>query len=192
MLSGVGLEGSVMLYRATYAVEFAESLASTIQEGLASKVRRAVAAGDDEHKALADDVQTILREHLKKWGYEDDGLFDWEGNKGRVPGSQQHSYPLLGTSAHPDAAVLSPFTVAMEFDREPAEKQDWSHFKFCLMKAACHALSRAYDATLFVFTLRRKDSKAGTYLDDSESPHTKELLSSLRTRGLVIAIVPAG
>lgn len=179
-----------MLNRSMAARGFAELLATRFQSDLARKVRAASLEGE-EHKQLAGDVEALLRVHSKQWGYTDSCLFDWEGNKNREPGTQQHSYPLLGTYAHPDAAVLKPFTCALEFDREPGERQDWSHFKASMMKAACHVLSRAYDATLFVYTLRRADSSATAYLEGEESQHTKELLSSLRASGLVVAVVPS-
>ncbi|MFO0564302.1 MAG: hypothetical protein U0263_01495 [Polyangiaceae bacterium] len=175
-----------MLKRSTNAFDFAALLATEFQGKLSSKVRAAAVAGD-EHKALASDVRRLLEAHLESKSHTD-VIFDWEGNT-RPSGTQQHSYPLFGTYAHPDAAVLSPFTCAIEFDREPGDRPDWSHFKVSLMKAACHVLSRAYDASLFVYTLRRADSSASAYLSD-ESSHTRELLATLRASGMVVAIVP--
>lgn len=184
--SAVDVTFLVMLSRAVAAVSFAELLKTKLEGELADEVRRAVAGQLDEHKHLCEQIRALLRGHVKG---DEEFVFDWEGNGERARGTQQHSYPLLGTWAHPDAAVLRPFTCAIEFDREPAGSMDWSHFKSCLMKSACHVLCRAYDATLFVFTLRRPQSTPAIYLDD-ESHHTAELLGGLRSRGLVVAIVP--
>lgn len=175
-----------MLTRSFQAVSFAESLKARFECELAEEVRKAVASASDEHKSLSGHIEKLLRGHVKDG---QDTLFDWEGNAARARGSQLHSYPLLGTSTHPDAAVLRPFTCAIEFDREPSGSVDWSHFKFGLMKAACHVLSRAYDATLYVFTLRRPNSTPAIYLN-AQCHHTTELLTGLRSRGLVVAVVP--
>ncbi len=184
----MALTFKIMLSRAVAAVSFAQLLKSRLEGELADEVRRAVDGRIDEHKHLCEHIRALLRGHVQ--GGEE-FVFDWEGNAERVRGTQQHSYPLLGTWAHPDAAVLRPFTCALEFDREPGGSMDWSHFKACLMKAACHVLSRAYDAALFIYTLRRPGSTAAIYTED-DSEHTVELLASLRSRGLVVAIVPPG
>lgn len=78
----------------------------------------------------------------------------------------------------------------MEFDRQGRHGR--SHFKDCLMKAACHVLTGAYDAVVFVYTLTRSDSAAESYLTDYEEgqTYTAQFLKLLDEHGIVIAIVP--
>lgn len=183
-----GVAFLVMLNRSIAAVSFAEALGAQCQTTWAEQIRGELSG--NEHKTLSDNIRAFLTEHVQG---STEAHFDWEGNSDRK-GKQMHSYPLLGTWTHPDAAVLRPFTCAIEFDREPPEA-DWAHFKSCLMKASCHVLSRAYDASLLVFSLRRNGSTPGTYLDpQKDDPYkakfTSELLTTLRSRGMVIAIVP--
>lgn len=173
------------LTRVARAISFAKELRTRFQGDLAQTTREAAATGN-EHKELSKVIGALAKEFAGP-----DAVFDWEGrNRGREP--QRRSYPLLGTWTHPDAAVTEPFTLAIEFDREPADSNDTAHFKACLMKAACHVQSRAYDASLLVFTLQRPNSTSATYLRDpsADPAHTRELLRSLRAAGLFYAFVP--
>lgn len=169
------------------AVTFAQRLREEFVGELAGEVRFAVeASGGSEHKVLAPRIEQVALTLARP---DEEVLIDWEGNSQRKP-PQAHSYKLLGTETHPDAAVLRPFRCAVEFDREGTDGR--SRFKDCLLKAACHVLSGAYDGVLFVYTLTRSDSTAETYLTDYEEGqgHTAQLLKLLDEKGVTIAIVP--
>ncbi len=178
-----------MLSRRVHAIEFAESLATELR---ASKWVRLMRDNPEaEHKVLSPHIS----DHLQKFvasragrGETPSPLFDWEGNATRE-WAQAHSYELLGTGAHPDAAVLQPFTCALEFDRQAATRGA-SYLKERLMKSACHVLSGAYDAALFVYLLGRQGDTKENYLGD-ENPFTRQLLASLRLHGLVVEVLPA-
>lgn len=177
------------------AIRFAEDLAGKLAEGGAAKAIWEGVSDCSEHKRISGYVIEVLDplvHDLVKDGWlpkDAKGRFDWEGRNRPRGELQEHSYFLLGTGAHPDAAVLEPFTVAFEFDREPA-KPDTAHFKACLMKAAVHVLCGAYDATVFIYTLTRKGSTANTYIDDPDDPAcTHQLLRTLRGHGLVVQFV---
>ncbi len=164
------------------AVAFSEAVKTRCQTDWAASLRAELSNGQ-EHKVLAERLKALAALH----GDPKKIHFDFEGNS-RKPGTQRHSYPLLGAWTHPDAAVLEPFRAAIEFDRGPVGTGR-SHFKTCLMKAACHVLSGAYDASLLVFILRRPD-EVPSYLSGDDPKYTSELLSMLSARGLVVAIVP--
>lgn len=172
-----------MTERTHVARAFAEALKQHCQTDWAESLRSELSGGQ-EHKTLAGRIKDLAGPYANPLQVR----FDFEGNSKRKRGSQQHSYPLLGTWTHPDAAVLEPFRCAIEFDRERSGN-DRSHFKTCLLKAACHVLSGAYEASLLVFTLRRPDT-APSYLSGEDPWFTSELLSQLTPRGLVVAIVP--
>jgi hypothetical protein len=174
-----------VLTRRIRALEFADALARQIN---ATPWRQVLRAADEsaEHKALASYIDEYLVQFLQQHDSNpQERLFDWEGNSART-WAQSHSYELLGTWAHPDAAVLRPFSCALEFDRQPPTKGA-SYLKERLMKAACHVLSGAYDASLFVYILNRTGETGKAYLESH--PFTKQLLDSLRAHGLVVALV---
>src|SRR5690606_10931054 len=108
------------------------------------------------------------------------------------------SYALLGTWTHPDLAVVAPFTVAVEFDRE---NDGWVGYKTSLMKAACHAMSGAYDAVVHVFILKYANVSANSLIQhegptsfkgEKANAFTRQLMASLGAHGVVAAFVPAG
>ncbi|MBI5474974.1 MAG: hypothetical protein HY961_21745 [Ignavibacteriae bacterium] len=110
---------------------------------------------------------------------------DFEGNARN--GKQIHSYPLLGTWCHPDAAILAPFRCAIEYDRQPAERNT-SHLKVSLGKTAAHILSGAYDAAIQVFLLRAdSDHNADTYMTDGVGT-TKRFLQRLNQLGVFLYV----
>ncbi len=178
-----------MLNRRVHAIEFAESLAAELR---ASKWVRLMRDNPEaEHKVLSPHIAGHLKKFVAARSQPSGSaapLFDWEGNGDRK-GPQAHSYELLGTGAHPDAAVLQPFTCALEFDRQAATRGA-SYLKERLMKSACHVLSGAYDAALFVYLLGRQGDTKENYLGD-ENPFTRQLLASLRLHGLVVEVLPA-
>lgn len=137
----------------------------------------------EEHKALANKIQAELQRVVR--ANEGQVLFDWEGNSARKH-AQQHSYDLLGTGAHPDAAVLRPFRCALEFDRQGGTNRR-SHFKECLMKAACHVLSGAYDAALIVYLLLPEERAANIF--DKKSSCDRRLMTELERAGLMCKFV---
>ena len=139
-----------------------------------------------EHKALAPAIGDFVRDFLTQRKLPTEFRFDWEGNSART-WPQSHSYDLLGTSAHPDAAVLSPFTCALEIDRQSLTSGA-SYLKERLMKAACHVLSGAYDAALFVYVLQRPGESSENYLSKA-NPFTSRLLDSFRLHGLTVALI---
>lgn len=175
--------------RRQLAMEFAMRAARLCETDWAHNVR----GGDgNEHKGIREDAKALLTAFLGDHKINDPGKFAYEGaGKGGL------AYQLLGTEAHPDAAVLSPFRCAIEFDRQGAS--GWSDFKTALLKAAVHSISGAYDATLFVYTLRRTEASLQNYLEDYEPPWlpsdvavapTQTLLSRLTELGVVWAFVP--
>jgi hypothetical protein len=139
----------------------------------------------EEQKATAPLIHRNLERFLKtesRDGALRDILFDWEGND-RREGKQKYSYPILGTSTWPDAAVLRPFKCAFEFDRE--KKQGTSGFKDALMKASVHVLSGAYEACVLVFILL-PGLNPYEYLDD-KGKHTRKLVKTLEANGLYLS-----
>jgi hypothetical protein len=112
-------------------------------------------------------------------------LFDWEGRDRRRPEEQERYYPVLGAWSFPDAAVLSPFKCAFEFDREPDDGGD--QLKRALMKASVHVLSGAYEACVFVYILRPGRNRPH-YLEDG-SKHTRRLIKTLTAAGLYVAFI---
>ena len=110
--------------------------------------------------------------------------YDWEGNRKRK-GKQGHSYPLLGTYAHPDSAVLRPFRCAFEFDRE--HHPQGVFFKQALLKTAVHVLSGAYDAAILVFLLK-DGSSPETYHNDG-SQYTQQLRRRFEEQGIYACMV---
>ncbi|MCA9644597.1 MAG: hypothetical protein KC492_28090 [Myxococcales bacterium] len=175
--------------RRQLALEFATRLARQCEGKWAADVR----SGDgNEHSQIRDSATVLLEKFLEEKNVATEARFVIEG-----VGCGELSYPLLGTDTYPDAAVLGAFRCAIEFDRQPAS--GWSHFKGALLKAAAHSISGAYDATLFVYTLRRKDTEPGQYLEDygegrpppdvAVAP-TQTLLSRLTELGVVWAFVP--
>ena len=143
----------------------------------------------EEHKATA----PLIRRHLKRFlRTESTGetaqevLLDWEGEDRRGR-RQDRSYPILGTSTWPDAAVLRPFTCACEFDGE--KKQGTVDFKDALMKASVHVLSGRYQACLLVFILL-PGLDPYEYLHD-ESKYTQKLVKMLEANGLYVSFPTA-
>lgn len=156
-----------MIGQSTLARAFVRTLKEELETKAWSEKLRAEPYG--EHKVFAADLNRLLIEFLRQQEISTDGArVDFEGNTARME-RQGHSYPLLGTWTHPDAAVLSPFTVALEFDREV---ESISKFKQCLSKTMCHVLSGAYNAAVQVIVLREGSTK-DTYLAD-ESPYTQQ------------------
>lgn len=138
-----------------------------------------------EHKSIAPLIQAELVLFLRAENLgETDFVFDWEGNSRKS--KQQHSYPVLGTWTHPDAAVLSPFKCAFEIDRE--NKQAGSGFKDALMKASVHVLSGKYESCVFVYVL--KSGQSEMYLDDEGKVQTEHLITLLKNHGLFVSIIP--
>ena len=143
----------------------------------------------EEHKATAPLIRQYLKRFLKTESRDEapqDIIFDWEG-KDRQGRKQDRSYPILGTSAYPDAAVLRPFKCAFEFDRE--KKQGTSGFKDALMKASVHVLSGAYEACVLVFILL-PGLNPYEYLHD-ERKYTGKLLNTLQASGLYVSFPSA-
>lgn len=178
-----------MLHRTVTAIQFAEAFATRCQHADWRNILTAPASEQEEHKVLAPAMRAYLDTflHDNHAGHAGGGnvLFDWEGNSTRT-WAQSHSYDLLGTSTHPDAAILQPFTCAFEFDRESSGGV--SQFKAKVLKAAAHVLSKAYDASVLVYVLRRSTKDA--HIED-KSPYTAELLRTLRGHGLFVAFVGA-
>lgn len=185
-----------MVGRKALAVEFAEEVAKELKKRATAELLQKAKATQGEAKATAEVVQQYLAKFVKKHAEDlPDGAepeYIWEGRG--EGGESDRGYWLLGTMTHPDSAVVEPFTVAFEFDRErPSGKssESYSHFKDCLMKAAVHVLSGAYDATVLVYSLERSDSTEATYLNDrDEFIHTGHLMATLAGFGMVVAIVP--
>jgi hypothetical protein len=176
------------LTRSHLAREFAASLAAAMPEDTLAQAVRRGAPTFDEAKETSAEITRRLQAFVRRREVDaafGDPLFDWEGNSART-WAQSHSYDLLGTSAHPDAAILRPFTCALEFDREPTSEA-LSHLKAVLLKAAVHVLSGAYDACLLVYLLRSESTRA-TYTKDG-SPHTARLIEHLRAQGMFITFV---
>ncbi|MCB9589640.1 MAG: hypothetical protein H6718_29770 [Polyangiaceae bacterium] len=175
--------------RRQLALEFATRMARECEGDWADDVRK----GDgNEHGSIEGRGKALLKKFLKENKVKGAPVFVVEGaGKGGL------SYQLLGTDGFPDAAVLSPFRCAIEFDRQSTK--GWSQFKDALLKAAAHSMSGAYDATLFVYTLKRKEAWSGNYLEDygegrpppdvAVAP-TQTLLSRLTELGVVWAFVP--
>lgn len=179
---------ATMLTRRVHAIEFADLLTKQLASSEWRDILRA--NPEAEHKALAGPISDLLKAFLEQRKLPAaESLFDWEGNAART-WPQSHSYELLGTSAHPDAAVLRPFTCAFEFDRQ-AVNRGASYLKERLMKAACHVLTGAYDAAVFVYVLQRAGESSENYLSAS-NPFNRRLLDSFRLHGLSIAVIEAG
>jgi hypothetical protein len=145
------------------------------------------AAAGYEHKALAPKICEYLNGFLKAEGAKSNraqAQVDWEG-RDRGLSDRERYYPIVGFWAFPDAAVLSPFTCAFEFDREPT--RPGSAFKTALMKASVHVLSGAYDACVFVYVFRRGTGRP-RYLHD-KSRHTGKLIRRLQAAGLYVSLV---
>jgi len=180
------------LQASRFAVELSEALG-------APKMAKALHQNPEaEHKQIGDVLKELLDAKVAALteagalppGTE--GRVDWEGRKRATTERQAQSYPILGTWTHPDAAVVAPFTLAIEFDREPTSA-DYSHFKECLLKAAVHVLSGAYDASLLVFALKREESSPEIYLNYEEDTlgYTARLLEILKSHGLhVLFLAP--
>lgn len=177
-----------MLTRRVQAAAFATSLGEKVADE--AWVRDMRANSGNEHKVLSGRIQAHLAEFLAppptSKAAPPTSFFDWEGNSART-WPQAHSYTLLGTGAHPDAAVLQPFTCALEFDRQPPTKGT-SYLKDRVMKAACHVLSGAYDAVLVVYILDPVGAGRDAYLDKG-NPFTDHLLATLKLQGLELVTV---
>ncbi len=180
----------MILKRSHLAREFAQSLASAVSSAGFRAAFAELRGGTTRYNSYAP-VGGLMREHLSAFLEKkqldvpsEDVRFDWEGAQ-RKSGTQVHSYPLLGTWAHPDAAVLRPFTCAIEWDTEAKPLE--SRFKQRLMKAAVHSLSGAYDATLFIYLLT-PGSKGRGYVEDGE-PTSSRLLAHLAVHGVITAFV---
>lgn len=184
-----------MLRHRPLAIQFAEEVSQDLVAVESAAMIREAVSDFREHKVVESVIGKALETYVEKMIRQEwllpgaSRLFDFEGKQRAANERQRHSYPLLGTWAHPDAAVLSPFTVAFEFDREAAT--DTSHFKTCLMKAAVHVLSGAYEACVLVFALTRPGSSRETYIDDpSAAVGSMHLIRTLQAHGLVVAFVP--
>jgi hypothetical protein len=170
-------------------LHLARKFAHDISQAFTSTQFRKKLRPFEEQKATA----PLIRQHLE-WFLQTESrdealrdiLFDWEGND-RREGKQKYSYPILGTSTWPDAAVLSPFKCAFEFDRE--KKQGTSGFKDALMKASVHVLSGAYEACVLVFILL-PGLNPYEYLDD-KSKQTRKLVKTLEANGLYVSFPSA-
>ena len=168
--------------------EFARSVVAAIQGGWT------IPPPGADYKPATLALESHLTSFLSKKGLGP-GRVDYEGAK-RKRGSQEHSYPLLGTWTHPDAAVLEPFRCAFEFD---LEKSTPSPFKAALLKAAAHALCGRYDSVVFLYFLKASNPQA-PYFSDNSSPaepsssssvsNTRTLLTHLEENGLFVALVP--
>ena len=144
------------------AREFAQGIVETFSTPRLRKVLHGSVYA--EHKAAAKPIREYLRKFVNaKWTGPAPAveMFDSEGDR-RRRGKQERSYPILGTSSWPDAAVIHPFKCAFEFDREAHPGS--SHFKNALMKASVHVLSGAYEACVFVYILGPKGTRQ-SYLD---------------------------
>ena len=168
----------------------ARKFADGISEKFASRQFREAlrnAVSQYEHKATAPLISQYLDEHLKAESAGSSpptAVFTWEGNKKK---GSPYGYPILGTWTFPDAAVLSPFRCAFEFDREA--KLGGAGFKAALMKASVHVLSGAYEACVLVYILQPR-STPHKYLNDG-SDYTRRLIEALRANGLFLALTSA-
>jgi|GEM_PF-1095136 hypothetical protein len=169
--------------------QLARKFAHDISQAFKSRPFRKKLRPFEEHKATA----PLIRRHLKRFLETEsrdeapqDILFDWEG-RDRRGRKQERSYPILGTSTWPDAAVLRPFKCAFEFDRE--KKQGTSGFKDALMKASVHVLSGAYEACVLVFILL-PGLNPYEYLNE-KSPYTRKLVKTLEANGLYVSFPSA-
>lgn len=168
--------------------EFARSIVAAIQGGWT------IPPPGANYQPITLALESHLTDFLAKKGLGP-GRVDYEGAK-RKRGSQVHSYPLLGTWTHPDAAVLEPFRCAFEFD---LEKSTSSPFKTALLKAAAHALCGRYDSVVFLYFLKSSNPQA-PYFSDNSSPagpssdssvsNTRTLLTHLEENGVFVALVP--
>jgi len=120
----------------------------------------------------------------------------WEGKeRGTKTKPPRYSYHVLGTNSYPDAAVLSPFRCAFEFDREPKPRgtkkptSGVSRLKTALMKTAVHVLSSAYDAAALVYV--RHPQQAGIDYRNDTGEYTSALLRTLEEKGVYLAVVDA-
>jgi len=140
-----------------------------------------------EHKAVAPEIERYLNAFIKGGTTEkvhQPALFDWEGrDRGKEPCDRY--YEVLGSRSYPDAAVLSPFRCAFEFDREP--KKSGSSFKDALMKAAVHVLSGAYEACVLAYILPAR-SKRPRYLA-RQSEFTRRLIKRFQAVGLYVTFI---
>jgi len=117
----------------------------------------------------------------------DEAVIDFEGNADRTR-KQSHSYALLGTWAHPDAAALFPFRCAIEYDLHVSDR-NVSHLKTSIGKTLAHVLSGAYDAALQVYIVRPNARHgAKQYLED-ESPFTRQYLERLHEANVAVAVL---
>jgi hypothetical protein len=169
--------------------QLARKFAQEISQAFKSTPFRKKLRPFEEHKATA----PLIRRHLKRFLRTESTdetpqeiLLDWEG-KDRRGRRQDRSYPILGTSTWPDAAVLRPFRCALEFDRE--KKQGTVDFKDALMKASVHVLSGRYQACLLVFILL-PGLDPYEYLHD-ESKYTQKLVKMLEAKGLYVSFPTA-
>lgn len=182
------------------ARDFGNTLARKVACDPLARNIRGTTSNQREHQEIGDEVEQMLRTFLEARSLGTEAkIVDWEGKTRQRGVRQQQSYSLLGTWTHPDLAVVAPFTVAVEFDREG---DSWAGYKLSLMKAACHVLSGAYDAVVHVFILKYRDSERATYLLDEAAPmtssgekpnvFTRQLMANLGAHGVVPAFVPAG
>lgn len=171
------------------AKEFARRFVAMVQEDrsleaeIARVSRQAELDPQKELHCLIEKQIAVMANDLKL----SPALFhtDFEGNTRK--GKQMHSYPLLGTWCHPDAAVLAPFRCAVEYDRQPAGSKT-SHLKERLGKTAAHVLSGAYDAAIQVY-LPHADSghNAETYMADGVGTTTR-FLQKLNELGVFLYV----
>ena len=113
-----------------------------------------------------------------------------EGLVGR--GRDGKTYGVLGTTAWPDSAVLSPFRCAIEYDHQ-GRTTSASELKTSIGKTAAHVLSGAYPVAVHVFFLRRDSELTVERLTQGDSiedrVRTDTFLQQLEQLGLYVAIV---
>ena len=175
-----------MINRVYLARLFATELAEDVSTGKLARILNS-ARVQEEHKAIAPFLNDRVIELLRRKGFSSltkEVLCDYEGQTKRSA-PQDRSYPVLGTWTHPDAAVLRPFSCAIEIDRSGAR----SHFKDVLMKAAVHVLSGAYDACLLIYIYNTRSPRREYFRDGSAQ--TTQLLEHLSAAGMRIAFVKA-
>jgi hypothetical protein len=138
-----------------------------------------------EQSVVAENIERYLKDFLKNEyapAKPPKPLFDWEGKDRKRKRSERY-YPVLGTSAYPDAAVLIPFKCAFEFDR--GKKLESARFRTAFMKASVHVLSGYYKACLLVYILRQKPNHHEYLKDDGRN--TKKLIH--RLPGLYVTLI---
>jgi hypothetical protein len=171
------------------AKEFARrfvAMARDLSDWKTQIARVAANAENDPQEELHELVRNLLSQMAGEVGLSANHFHsDYEGNARRE--KQHHSYPLLGTWAHPDAAVLSPFRCAIEYDRQPAETNS-SHLKISLGKTAAHVLSGAYDSAIQVYLLRPGTYQTEKSYTTDSAGTTKRFLARMEQMGVFLHV----